>query len=98
MGRGKFLKRDVTAITNTDSPYTTTPGIDVLTADPSSGAITVNLHAGNSGDEIVVTGIATGNNITVNPNGAENINGSSSLVISSVGSFQLIHDGSNWFY
>lgn len=81
-----------------DSPYAASDGETIL-ADASGGAITINLPAATSGAEIKVKKIdATANLITVDGNGAEQIDGALTADLDvQYESFTLKSDGSNWF-
>lgn len=68
--------------------------------DTSGGAATITLPAPASTDFVRIkdNGNAEANNITINPNAAETIDGAASNVISSnYGSITLASDGTNWF-
>jgi len=74
----------ILVIDDTDSPYSATSLNRWLGCDTSSGAITINLPAvaSNSGVEFLISKISSdGNTVTIDPNGAELINGQSTLVI-----------------
>lgn len=75
-------RRLITAIAEThridsgDSPYTVTSTVDVLYCDTDGGAITVNLPAGVNGQSVKIHNVGTsGNNITIDGNGAETVKG-----------------------
>lgn len=88
--------------TATSTPVTVTSATDcvVIVALSVPGASTVNLPAGVAGQYFVIidgNGDATTNNITINPNGTETINGAASLVISSDNdAVVLVFHGTNW--
>ena len=73
----------------------------IVLCDCTSNSITINLPAasGNKGLTYVIQKIdATGNIITVDGNGSETINGSTTKSISSqYTSLRIVCDGSNWF-
>ena len=63
-----------TRIINTDSPYLSTLSDTVIFADTDSGAITINLLSGVSGMKLrIVNCGSSSNNVTINPNGTEQI-------------------------
>jgi len=66
-------------ITTGESSYTTLSGDEVVLGDTDSGAVTILLMAGIAGTtyRIVNAGTAA-NNVTVTPNGAENLIGANS--------------------
>ena len=70
----------LTAIDATDSPYTATEDDIYIDADATSGAITVNLPAGQGGRiyNIKNSSSAGANIVTVVPNGADTIDGAAS--------------------
>lgn len=99
MSRGKFLQRDVKAITNTDSPYTVLGGDDFVLTDASSGSIAITLPAGAIGDEVAIKRVVTdsgGNSVTITPNGSEKIENQTSVSLLSGDALRLVHDGANW--
>lgn len=70
-------------ITSTDSPYTLPVGIDEVFADTDGGAITINLYAGASNKRpirIINTG-SSGNDVTVDGDGAETVRGAANDTI-----------------
>ena len=74
------IQSSVLSVNNTDSPVTltATDGYRLVVCDTSSGAITVNLPAiaSSAGREIVIKNLG-GNAVTIDPNGAETIDGAS---------------------
>lgn len=81
--------------------YTATTADDVLTVDPSGGAFTVDLYTavGNTGRRITITNISTTWNLacTIDPNGAQTINGASTFPLYTPGeTLELVSDGTNW--
>ena len=76
----------VITITDVDSPYTLLSTDDVILADSTNGNITVNLPLLSSAfvKEYVVKKMATGNTVTLDPNGSETIDSSLTEVISSL--------------
>ncbi|MBX7220342.1 MAG: hypothetical protein K1Y36_10390 [Blastocatellia bacterium] len=85
-------------ITATDSA---TAADDVILANATSGAVTVNLPAAasNSGLTITVKKIdSSGNAVTIDGNASETIDGATTKVLSSqYETARLYCDGSNWF-
>ena len=74
---------------------------NVVLVDSSGGARNITLPAPSVGRVLKIkdnTGSAATNNITVLPNGSEDIDGASSKVISNNwGSVELVSDGTDWF-
>lgn len=70
----------LTVIDDTDSPYTATEDDIYIDADATSGAITVNLPAGQDGRiyNIKNSSSAGANIVTVVPNGSDTIDGAAS--------------------
>lgn len=89
--------------TNSVTSAYTTSGENIIFADTSGGAFSVTLGTGDliDGNEIVVadtTGSAQSNNITVDTEGSENIDGQNSVTINNdYGALRFSSDGSNWF-
>lgn len=94
------------SIDDTDSPYVTS-GEEVVLVDSSAGAVTVQLATADlSGSAsranfiqvIDVGGNAETNNVTVETEGTETIDGETSKTIrTDYGSLNFASDGSNWF-
>lgn len=87
-------------ITNGDSPYTAAQVDHTLSADASGGAITVDLPAAadvkNRMYAIYKTD-SSGNNVTIDPDGAEGINAVATLVLSAQHAGAIIQsDGVGW--
>ena len=80
------------------SNYTASNG-DCVLADASSGAITVTLPSPSSNAIVNVKKIDSSTNaVTVEPNGSETIDGSSSKTIDTqYESYTFISDGTNWY-
>jgi hypothetical protein len=89
----------VTTITSVDSPYSPTVNQNVVLADTTGGSITINLPAANTAlVPLTYKKIAAANTLTIDPNGAETIDGSATAVITEVYTgVTLVSDGSNWF-
>jgi hypothetical protein len=89
-----------TAIDDTDSPYTVSVlTTQILYADPTSGAITVNLPAvaSSTGAILTVKNIGTTNAVTLDGNSSETIDGATTKALSSQYDVVTIHcDGSAW--
>ena len=83
-----LLTKGYATITDTNSPYTAVAGAQIF-ANTTSDPITINLPAGVVGDEITLIDTRAtwaSNNVTVDSNGAETINGSTdNLVLSNNG-------------
>lgn len=90
-----------TDIINTDSPYTLDiDATTVLLADPTSGAITVNLPAVASSSQrwVLVMNVGTTNALTLDGNASETINGATTFVMSTQYDWALLYcDGSAWY-
>lgn len=88
---------------NTVSSNVTTSGEETIFADVSSSGLTVTLASADvfEGSRVKVvdnTGNAGTNNITIDTEGSENINGESSTVINNnFEALTLESDGTNWF-
>tara|TARA_R110000744_G_scaffold377045_2_gene491756 strand:+ start:7215 stop:9263 length:2049 start_codon:yes stop_codon:yes gene_type:complete len=87
-----------------DSPYGVAASDYIIGVNTTGGAVEVDLQAASSagtGRMLVIKdvgGAAATNNITIDPNGSEKIDGQTSLVIAAnSGSAMLFCDGSNWF-
>ena len=100
------LIRNHVAITDSNSPYTATYTNSIISCDTTSGAITINLPAAgatNVGAGFVLTvkdqaGTTGSNNITLDPNGSETIDGSATAVMTvNWSSLTIYSNGSNWF-
>jgi hypothetical protein len=102
---GQRVRR--TAVNNAASPYAVLEGDYYIGVDTSGGAVTINLQAAATAAEgkvLIVkdeSGDAGASNITVDPNGTEQIDeggaGTPVTISSNFGSITLITDGSNWF-
>ncbi len=80
------------------SNYTASNG-DCILADASSGAITITLPSPSNNAIVNVKKIDSSTNaVTVEPNGSETIDGSSSKTIDTqYESYTFISDGTNWY-
>jgi hypothetical protein len=94
-------KRVATEIDDGDSPYTASvTTTQILLADPTSGAITVNLPEvdSSSGAIITIKNIGTSNAVTIDADGSETIDGATTLSLSSQWDFAtLFCNGDAWF-
>ena len=98
----KGIQNAVTAIDNTDSPYTPLLSDYTIVCDATGGAITVDLPAaaGTMFDGKILNIKKTdssGNAVTIDGNAAETLDGSTTKVISvQYDSIMIQSDGSNW--
>jgi hypothetical protein len=72
------LVRETTVDT---SPYTITPGDDMLLVDTTTGSVTANLPLAKNGRELYFVKLVAGNTMTIQPAGTDTINGAASLAI-----------------
>lgn len=83
-----------------DSPYTVATGVDVVLADATGGAITVNLPpAANATNRVLrVKKIdASGNAVTVDGDGAETIDGAATQALAAqYDALTIFSDGTSW--
>ena len=90
----------VKSLTSTDSPYTVNKNDAVILADTTSGSITINLLAAEQMKEkrLIVKKTAAANTVTIDPNGAETIDGSATYAwTTQYVSRDIVSNGSNWF-
>ncbi len=91
---------NVVSITNSDSPYTASTSNHTIQANATSGAITVNLPTavGNGGRTYYIKKTdSSGNAVTIDPNGAQTIDGSATVVLATqYANIFIESDGSNW--
>jgi hypothetical protein len=91
---------ELVSIVNSDSPYTAA-AVEVIIADATSGAITVNLPdaAGNTGRRYSIKKVdATANLVTIDGDGGDTIDGQTTKVLSDqYDSVTVVSDGTNWF-
>lgn len=96
------LRYDIHSTSSATFNMTTVDGRVMILADTSSNAITVNLPAAseNSGRVINIKdkgGNAGTNNITIDPDGSETIDGAASVAINTnYGSMTVLCDGTKW--
>lgn len=92
---------DITEIDDADSPYTVLDADQLVIADGSGGAITVALPPAADFENrslYVVAKSVSGGNVTINPDGAETIDGASTKVLSAAySSCRIVSDGSEWY-
>lgn len=85
--------------TTAQSSAHTAAANEVVLCDTSGGAFTVTLPAAASNtDEIIIVKLVTaGSDLTIDGNGAETIDGSTTITLDTAGqSRTLVSDGSNW--
>ena len=91
---------NVVSIANSDSPYAVSTTEHTIQANATGGAITVDLPnaAGNGGRTYYIKKTdSSANAITVDPNGAQTIDGATSYSLGNQYDWLLIEsDGSNW--
>jgi len=77
-----------------DSPYTITGTWEILFCDTDTGAITINLKAGATGDQVTIINCGTaGNDVTVAPNTTELIDGvNASKALGDKGRIDLVYE------
>ncbi len=86
-----------------DTNYTTTADDCIVSVDSTGGAVTITLGSASvaAGKIVVIKdagGSANSNNITIDTEGSETIDGSASTSITSdYGVVRLYSDGTNWF-
>lgn len=89
------------AYTTKSGNYTLTTSDYMVAVDANAAAVTITLPAasGNTGLTYVIKKIdSSGNNVTIDANGSETIDGSATVVLSSQWQSKMIMcDGSNWF-
>ena len=93
----------IASIDDTDSPYTVPWGVEVVYADPTLGAITINVPVGATygiGRRLYIKdvgGQAGVNNITLSRLDADLIDGATTfLITSNYGAVTLLADNDNW--
>lgn len=91
----------ITSITNADTPYTVLSTDYLILANTSGGAITVNLPTavGITGKQYIIKYTDSGfaNALTVDGNGSETIDGSTTTTLNTQGeTLKIVSDGSNW--
>lgn len=89
-----------TELSSTDSPYTTRNRDEVILADTTSGAITVTLQAGQDKRYLYIKNVGTALNVTVTPNGSDDIDKTgASWTLSPMQSIHIIYSSAdaNWY-
>ena len=91
----------IKSITNTDSPYTVTYKDSVVLADATGGNITVATPAASTCTGRVWTvkkTDASANTVTIDPNGAETIDGAATRLLAiQYTAVMFVSNGTNWF-
>jgi len=80
--------------------YTVADGDDIIYADATSGSFTINLPAAasNSGKTVTIVKTTSANTVTIDASGSENINGATTLALTTQYSGKTLHcDGTQWF-
>jgi hypothetical protein len=95
----KGIITTIIATVVTSSPFTITGALQYLIDDDTIGAAaTVNLPAAAGGGLITIKKIGSTANVTIDGNGAETIDGTTTIILTSqYESVSLVSDGSNWF-
>jgi hypothetical protein len=96
---GQILGRATVDGTEKTTDYTLTETDDIILVDTSAEAVTVTLPsaAEDAGRKYTVKLNTAGNDLTIEPTGAEQINGGANLMLEEVGqSVQLVSDGTGW--
>jgi len=88
-------------VSNGSVDYTVALGVSVVLASASVGQVSINLPdaAGDNVNRMITVKKtdATANNVVINPDGADTIDGASSVSITTqYAAVMLISDGSNW--
>ena len=95
------VRSGIVSITDADSPYTVADDVTSILADATSGTITINLPAvsGENKRNLRIMKVdASGNAVTLDGDGSETINGSTTLVLSGqYDKADLITDAIEWF-
>lgn len=90
----------ITKVRTTAATYTMLGGEDEIFANTDSNAVTVNLIAGYDSKKVRIVNTGTsGNDVTVTPNGSENLLGAnSSFTLADSESLIIVYDGvDGWF-
>ena len=90
----------ITSVDDGDTPYTSLATDQVIEADCGSGALEIDLisAANYEGKQLIIKLVDATNNLTIDPNGSETIDGVSTSLVMSVDYENLViySDGSNW--
>ena len=93
------LQANTFSVVTKTANYTATPDDDVVLCDTDGGAFTVEIEAASTFEHPITiknTG-SSSNDVTVDPDGSETVDGSTTVAIAD-GLAQTLHtDGSNWF-
>ena len=78
--------------------YTTAEG-ELVQVDTTSGSVTITLPVvSNSGEQVTISKVAGGNDVTVSPQGGSTINGGASTIITTQWeSITFVSNGVDWF-
>ena len=94
-------QRLVTAIDDTDSPYTADPDTEqIIIADSTSGTITINLPAAGSSTNKLYTvkHVGGANNVVLDGNASETIDGATTHTLSTQYEVvSIVCDGTEWW-
>jgi len=91
--------RTETKVATKTANYSATQNDYFIPCDPTSGNITVSLPAASSVASTVLAirkVVAHANTVTIDPNGAETINGAATLVVADSTCVQILSDGTAW--
>lgn len=94
----------VKALVFADTPYTALDTDFIITADTTSGSITINLPTAAGGSNslrkhYIIMKLVAANTLTLDGSGAETINGSATKAITNISEgVYLFSDGTNWRY
>lgn len=94
--------RELTITNTSASTYAQTTNDDVIVCDTSSNAVEVDLLAVASARNTILTIVRNGaNDVTVDPNGSEEINGGGAGVVFTLSAdrdvIRIVHNGTEWF-
>jgi len=88
---GLYHDKTTTRILESDSPYTVLAADEVLFCDTDGGAIEIDLPAGVDGAYIKCINCgSSGNDLTVDPNGTEQIFGGGAGVVSTLADGEIL--------
>jgi hypothetical protein len=88
-----------TITTTTSATYTITDANSILLCDTASNAITVNLPTaiGRQGKIYKIKCINAANNVTIDGNGTQTIDGNLTFILTFLDALTIVSDNSNWF-